>query len=115
MNNLILSSLENIFDNQGLIEVTIQKALLVLAISLVLGFVLSVVYIFTHHKVGYLSSMPTTLIILPVIITIVITTPRATITPTIKYLKSFWIDNSVSENLNNLPRISAILSDSSRS
>ena len=68
MNNLILSSLENIFDNQGLIEVTMQKALLVLAISLVLGFVLSVVYIFTHRKVGYLSSMPTTLIVLPVVV-----------------------------------------------
>ncbi len=68
MNNLILSSLENIFDNQGLIEVTMQKALLVLAISLVLGFVLSVVYIFTHRKAGYLASMPTTLIILPVVV-----------------------------------------------
>ena len=71
MNNLLFS-LENIFANNGLLEVTLTKSLLVLLITFVLGTVLSVVYIFTHRKVGYLSSMPTTLIILPIVVATVI-------------------------------------------
>ena len=44
MNNLLFS-LENIFANNGLLEVTLTKSLLVLLITFVLGTVLSVVYI----------------------------------------------------------------------
>ena len=72
MNNLILTALENIFDNQGIVEITLNKALLALAITTILGLVLSVVYIFTHKKVGYLASMPTTLIILPIVVATVL-------------------------------------------
>ena len=72
MNNLILSTLENIFDNNGLVEVTLGKSLLVLLITFILGTVLSIVYIFSHRKTGYLSSMPTTLIVLPIVVATVI-------------------------------------------
>ena len=72
MNNLTLTALENIFDNQGIVEITLNKALLALAITTILGLVLSVVYIFTHKKVGYLASMPTTLIILPIVVATVL-------------------------------------------
>lgn len=72
MNNLILLSLNNIFDTEGIIEITLEKALLVMFITFLLGLVLSVVYIFTHRKMGYLASMPTTLIILPIVVATVI-------------------------------------------
>ena len=82
MNNLILSAmgnifdmkgaLKNIFDMDGFIEVTLAKSLLVLLITFILGAILSAVYIFTHRKTGYLSSMPTTLIVLPIVVATVI-------------------------------------------
>ena len=73
MNNLIYS-LGNIFDpeNLNIIELTIERAIIVTLVSLALGVFLSLIYIFTHRKSGYMPSMPTTLIILPVVVSTVI-------------------------------------------
>lgn len=73
MNNLIYS-LGNIFEINNLNEInlTAEAAIIVTLVSLVLGLLLSVVYIFTHRKCGYMPSMPTTLIILPVVVSTVI-------------------------------------------
>lgn len=78
MNKLILS-LGNIFEflkdatgDVTEINLTVKAAIIVTAVSLVLGIFLSIVYIFTHRKSGYLPSMPTTLIILPVVVSTVI-------------------------------------------
>ena len=74
MNNLILS-LDNIFefnDFAGEINLTVESAIIVTLVSLALGVLLSLIYIFTHRKTGSLPSMPTTLIILPVVVSTVI-------------------------------------------
>lgn len=77
MNKLILS-LGNIFDfienikGDMEINLTVQTAIIVTAVALGLGILLSIVYIFTHRKNGYLASMPTTLIVLPVVVATVI-------------------------------------------
>ena len=73
MNNLIYS-LGNIFEisNLNQITLTVESAVLVTLVSLVLGLLLSIVYIFTHRKCGYMPSMPTTLIILPIVVATVI-------------------------------------------
>ena len=77
MNKLILS-LGNIFefiDKPQVdmeINLTIKSAIIVTAVALVLGVILSIVYIFIHRKNGYLPSMPTTLIVLPVVVSTVI-------------------------------------------
>ena len=72
MNNVLLS-LESIFENiNGSIHLEIGTVAFVVAMSLVLGTAVSLTYILTHRKSGFLASMPTTLIILPVIISIVI-------------------------------------------
>ena len=72
MNNVLLS-LESIFENiNGSIQLEIGTVAFVVAMSLVLGTAVSLTYILTHRKSGFLASMPTTLIILPVIISIVI-------------------------------------------
>ena len=71
--NKILLSIESIFEYiNGSIQLDIGKVILAFVMSLGLGVAMSLVYIFTHRKSGFLASMPTTLIILPVIITIVI-------------------------------------------
>ena len=74
MNNLILS-LGNIFEMDALtqqINLTVELAILVTLVALALGIFLSVIYIFTHRKCGYMASMPTTLIVLPVVVSTVI-------------------------------------------
>ena len=74
MNNILLS-LGNIFEIDSLnneINLTIKAAMIVTLVALGLGIFLSFVYIFTHRKSGYLPSMPTTLIILPVVVSTVI-------------------------------------------
>ena len=72
MNNLILT-LESIFEiTASGIELTINNAIEVALTALVAGIFLSLIYIFTHKKSGYLPSMPTTLIILPIVVSIVI-------------------------------------------
>ncbi len=73
MNNLILASFDSIFEPiNGSIEITLTNALIVVSVALLLGLLLSVVYIFTHRKTGYTNSMPTTLIVLPVVVATVI-------------------------------------------
>lgn len=73
MNNYILSAFDSIFDiTNGKIDVTLKTALVVLAVSLLLGLGISLVYILTHKRSGYSASMPTTLIVLPIIISTVI-------------------------------------------
>lgn len=74
MNNLILS-LGNIFEMDAIsqeINLTVEAAILVTLVSLVLGVFLSFIYILTHKKSGYMASMPTTLIVLPVVVSTVI-------------------------------------------
>ena len=73
MNKLVLS-LDSIFDltDSLKIDVTIEKALIVIGVALLLALCLSFIYIFTHKKTGYSSSMPTTLIVLPIVIAAVI-------------------------------------------
>ena len=73
MNNLIYS-LGNIFDpnNLNIIDLTVERAIIVTLVTLALGVFLSLIYIFTHRKSGYLSSMPTSLIVLPVVVSTVI-------------------------------------------
>lgn len=74
MNNLMVSMIENIFGElaNGKIELTSQSVIIVIAVALGLGVLLSLVYIFTHKKSGYLPSMPTTIIILPVVVATII-------------------------------------------
>ena len=72
MNNLILT-LESIFKiTASGIELTVENAIYVALVALGAGIFFSIVYILTHKKSGYLPSMPTTLIILPVVVSIVI-------------------------------------------
>jgi hypothetical protein len=73
MNNLIYS-LGNIFDpnNLNIIDLTVERAIIVTLVTLALGVFLSIIYIFTHRKSGYLQSMPTSLIVLPVVVSTVI-------------------------------------------
>ena len=74
MNKLILS-LGNIFDIDSInqqINLTLEAAILVTLVSLGLGVFLSLIYLFTHRKNGFMPSMPTTLIILPVVVSTVI-------------------------------------------
>lgn len=74
MNNLILS-LGNIFQIDEIreeITLTVEAAIIVTLVALALGVFLSLIYIYTHRKSGYMASMPTTLIILPVVVSTVI-------------------------------------------
>ena len=74
MINLILQGIGNIFEPgaTGNISLTVESAAMVVGVSLLLGVILSLVYIFTHKKTGYSASMPTTLIVLPVVVSTVI-------------------------------------------
>ena len=74
MNKLILS-LGNIFEIDSInqeINLTLEAAILVTLVSLALGVFLSLIYLFTHRKIGFMPSMPTTLIVLPVVVSTVI-------------------------------------------
>lgn len=51
---------------------TFPIAMAVLGAALILGFVISLVYIFTHKKEGYTPSFAVTLVMLPIIISIII-------------------------------------------
>lgn len=51
---------------------TLVNALLVIGVSIFLGFVISLVYMYTHKKEGYAPGFTITLIMLPVIISIII-------------------------------------------
>lgn len=49
-----------------------KEVIMILLVTLGLGLVLSIVYIFTNRKRGFGSSFPTTLIILPLVVSIVL-------------------------------------------
>ena len=51
---------------------TLTNALIVIASSIILGLIVSTVYMKTHEKSGYNSGFTTTLVMLPVIISIII-------------------------------------------
>lgn len=51
---------------------TLTNTLIILAATIIFGIVTSIVYMYTHRKVGYSSSFPLTLVMLPVIISIII-------------------------------------------
>lgn len=74
MNKLILS-LGNIFEINKVtqeINLTIKAAMIISMVALGIGVFLSLIYIFTHRKSGFMASMPTTLIVLPVVVSTVI-------------------------------------------
>jgi len=64
--------LETLFTSGVGETLTIGKTLLIIAASLICGLAISQVYIFTHKKEGYSSSLPVTFIMLPAIISIII-------------------------------------------
>ncbi|NTW71181.1 MAG: DUF4956 domain-containing protein [Eubacteriaceae bacterium] len=64
--------LETLLSSAASDTLTIEKTLTIVAASLILGFAISLVYIFTHKKEGYSPSFTVTLIMLPSIIAIVI-------------------------------------------
>lgn len=64
--------LETLFTSGIGETLTIGKTLLIIAASLICGLAISQVYIFTHKKEGYSSSLPVTFIMLPAIISIII-------------------------------------------
>ena len=51
---------------------TLANALIVIGASIVLGFIISLAYMYTHKKEGYAPGFTLTLIMLPVIISIII-------------------------------------------
>ncbi len=69
MNLLILTGA---FDSILTDEFTIGNCILILGISLLLGFAISLVYHFTKRKVGYNKEFLTTLIMLPIIVSLVV-------------------------------------------
>ena len=64
MDNLLASILSDSF--------TFSEVIIVLLSSLVLGFAISLLYIFTHRKTGYTPSFAITLVMLPAIIAVII-------------------------------------------
>ena len=77
MFNLLLSRITSIFETEFIagdekIIITPTAAIIVTSVALALGVLLSIIYIYTHKKSGYLSSMPTTIIVLPVVVSTVI-------------------------------------------
>lgn len=64
--------LETIISSTNGESFTLANALIVIFSSIILGLIISMVYIQTHKKEGYSSSFPVTLIMLPVIISIII-------------------------------------------
>ena len=61
---------DSIFETQGKLDIT--TVLVAVCTALVLGLVLSIVYVFTHKKEGYVESIPTTLIVLPIVVAVLI-------------------------------------------
>lgn len=66
----ILGAFDSIVDTDS--SFVISTCLILLAVSLVLGFLTSITYRFIKRKIGYSSDFPITLIILPVIVSLVI-------------------------------------------
>ena len=64
MDKLLTSVLSDTF--------TFGEVIIVLLSSLVLGFAISLLYIFTHRKTGYTPSFAITLVMLPAIIAVII-------------------------------------------
>ena len=64
MDKLLMSVLSDSF--------TFSEVIIVLLSSLVLGFAISLLYIFTHRKTGYTPSFAVTLVMLPAIIAVII-------------------------------------------
>lgn len=64
--------LDNLFASTVAEALTVGGTIIVIGAALLLGFIISVVYMKTHKKEGYTSSFPTTLIMLPIIIAIII-------------------------------------------
>jgi hypothetical protein len=64
--------LDLIFSSSATEAITLGNTLLILAASLLLGFIISLVYMGTQKKEGYTSAFPFTLIMLPTIIAIII-------------------------------------------
>lgn len=67
MNELFNNVLSNVSDT-----VTVSSALVTMAVSLLLGFVIALTYYFTQDKGGYQRSFAITLIMLPIILSVII-------------------------------------------
>ena len=64
--------LETILSQTAGESLTLVNTVIIIAASIILGLVISMVYIKTHKKEGYAPSFTVTLIMLPVIISIII-------------------------------------------
>ena len=64
--------LESIITSTSGESFTLANTLIILLSSTILGLVISLIYIMTHKKEGYVPSFTVTLIMLPVIISIII-------------------------------------------
>lgn len=64
--------LETIIKSTDGASFTFSNVLVVLVSSVILGLIIGFVYIITHKKEGYSTNFPTTLVMLPVIISIII-------------------------------------------
>ena len=62
----------SLFNQLAMDTLSVELLLLVVLSSLILGLLISGIYILTHRKSGYTESMPLTLIMLPAIISIII-------------------------------------------
>lgn len=64
--------LEDLFSGEYAQILTLKGTMIVVFVSLLLGLFISLTYIVTHRKEGYVRSYPITLVMLPVIIAIII-------------------------------------------
>ncbi len=67
-----LLCLTGVFDSILSNEFTMENCIIILLVSLLLGFIISLVYHFIKRKVGYNKEFLTTLIMLPVIVSLVV-------------------------------------------
>lgn len=72
VNDTDISSLLTSIGSATGFNVTVTDMLFALILSVVMGFLISLVYIFTHRKSGYTQSYVLTILMLPPIITIVL-------------------------------------------
>ena len=64
--------LNNIFEVGSVVEISMTKALICIAVSLVLGFIISLIYIATDRKRRFSTNFAITLVLLPALVAIVI-------------------------------------------
>ena len=69
---IVYNMLNNIFEVGSVVEISMTKALICIAVSLVLGFIISLIYIATDRKRRFSTNFAITLVMLPALVSIVI-------------------------------------------